>query len=625
METKKGSLSWDNLGYPLHPWIKDAIRSLGFLTMTPVQASSIPLFCGNKDVVVEAVTGSGKTLAFVIPVLQKLSQRLYEIDNEGDEEEEEEKVVKSLPRGRMFGIIISPTRELASQIQTVVESVLGFLPEKYNPRIKTQLLIGSLSTVREDVELFLSNRPQILIGTPGRILDFLGSSYVRTNEVEIAVLDEADKLLDVGFKTDVINILMRLPKQRRTGLFLATISSAGDTIFKTGMANPVKVVVKSKSANSTNNNSPTSLNISYMSVVPDYKLITTIKLLKEYQFKKAIVYFPTCASVKHFYNVLHQYREHLPNLKFHSLHGQLTTKPRLKTLKTFAEGDTYLAKHILMTTDVAARGIDIPDVDLVIQIDPPTDPDVFLHRCGRTGRANKVGQAIVMLNQDSKEEGYIDFMEVKNVFMKVMEAPQISTEDLKFQDFLREYMLKDRLRHEVGIKSYVGFVKYYSKHMASSIFRMASLDYLGVARMYGLLRLPKMPEARKYIENEKMPEDGWLGEVIDMDNYAYADAQKEKSRVENLESDKLQKIADSKKRKELSKKNEAWSSKTDHKEVKSVRREKMKRKREAIEKQLMEESSEDENETVMDWKEVVKSNKKKKSSQSNMQGSFDDL
>ncbi|CAK7893823.1 ATP-dependent rRNA helicase Spb4p [[Candida] anglica] len=623
METVKGSLSWENLGCELHPWLVEAIRSMGFATMTPVQASTVPLFCGNKDVVVEAVTGSGKTLAFVIPVLQKLSQVLYAVENG------EPSPSNPFTRGKMFSIVISPTRELASQIQRVFESVLQYLPESLGPTIKTQLLVGSLSSVREDVDAFLTQKPQILVGTPGRILDFLGSSYVKTSSVEMAVLDEADKLLDIGFEQDVVGILAKLPKQRRTGLFSATISSAGDVIFRTGMSNPVKVAVKSRGAAGGNSsNSPAALTISYMLVDPEYKLLTMVKLLTENQYKKAIVYFPTCASVKHFYNVLHHAQKNsnsfgLDALKFYSLHGQLLTKARLKTLHSFADGDINTHKHILLTTDVAARGIDIPDVDLVIQIDPPTNPDVFLHRCGRTGRANKVGHAIVMLNQNSKEEDYVDFMEVKGLKMRSELAPEITKKDLLFVDHLRQYMLNDRARHEVALKSYVGFVKYYSKHMASSIFRVSSLDYLGVAKMYGLLRLPKMPES-KYV-GDRMPEDGWLGEVIDMDEYAYADQLKEAARKEGLEAEKTQKIADAKRRKELKAKNEAWSSKTDHKETKQVRREKMKRKREAIEKQLLEEESEDEDAAAVDWKEVVKSNKKAKKSQSNVQGSFDDL
>lgn len=610
LATKKGSLSWENLSF-LHPWIQKAIVSLGFPTMTPVQASTIPLLSGNKDVVVEAVTGSGKTLAFTIPILQKVSSRLYSAEN-GE-------IPEALKKGHFLALIMTPTRELASQIQQVLNSVLEFLPEDVTP-IKTQLLVGSLSTVREDLDQFLNQKNQILIATPGRMLDFLSSQYVKTNSCEIAVLDEADKLLDVSFKNDVVNILKRLPKQRRTGLFSATISSAGDTIFKTGMNNPVKVSVKSKS--STNNSAPSSLSISYMRTDPELKLTYLIHLLHHYQYKKCIVYLPTCAGVKHFYSLFEELVKE-DSFKFFSLHGQLSTKPRLKTLQNFSEGDSMMHKHVLLTTDVAARGIDVPDVDLVIQLDPPTDPDVFLHRCGRTGRANKVGQAIVMLNRDTREEDYIDFMEVKGLLMKEMDPPKdvVKEHETNLQS-IRKYILADRSRHELAIKSYVGFIRYYSRHMASSIFRLQSLNYLGIARMYGLLRLPKMPESR-FISVEDMPEDGWLGEPIEMDNYQYADPLKEKSRVDNLESDKQNRIEGAKRRKELKVKNEAWSSKTETKESKQERREKMKRKREAIEKQIMEESSDDE-ETAVDWKDIVKKNKKNKNS-STMQGSFDDL
>lgn len=583
MKSNTESLAWENLRYDLHSWIKEAISSMGYPTMTPVQASTIPLLSGNKDVVVEAVTGSGKTLSFVIPVLQKISDRLYKPDSDGD-------LPEPVKRGHMLSIVLSPTRELANQIQSVFNQVLQYLPEDKGTRINTQLLVGSIGNVREDLNQFLTNQPQILIGTPGRILEFLGSSQsIKTSSLEIVILDEADKLLDFLFEKDVINILKKLPKQRRTGLFSATISSAGNTIFRTGMNNPVKVQVKSKNYFGEQSNSPKSLQLSYMMINPELKITTLLTILSKYQYKKAIVYFPTCTSVKHFYqifNKVYQQESSDEPLKFFSLHGQLNTKSRLKTLDNFTQGDINLYKHILMTTDVAARGIDIPDVDLVIQIDPPTDPNVFLHRCGRTGRANKVGRAIVMLNDNCQEEDYIGFMEVKGIFLTKQDIPTSSaTKNLheNFQIKLRQYMLEDRARHELAVKSYVGFIRYYSKHIASSIFRLATLDYLGIAKMYGLLRLPKMPET-KYIDNSIMPTDGWLGEIIDMDKYSYADKLQEKTRLENLENDKLKKIQDAKRRKELKIKNEAWSSKSERKENKLDRKEKLKRKREAIEK-----------------------------------------
>lgn len=581
--------------------------------MTPVQASTVPLLCGNKDVVVEAVTGLGKTLAFAIPVLQKVSRRLYD----GDNGESPEPVRK----GHFLALVLAPTRELASQIQHVLDSLLQFLPEN-QPPIKTQLLVGSLLSVREDLDLFLSSRSHILVATPGRIMDFFSSQYVHTNSCEMVVLDEADKLLDISFSSTVVSILRRLPKQRRTGLFSATISAAGDAIFKTGMNNPVKICVQSL-ANRNSKSAPTSLTISYMTVDPSQKLALLLKMFHDYEYKKCIVYLPTCMGVKHFYAVLKSVASD-KNVKFFSLHGQLSTKARLKTLDAFTHTDASLHRAILLTTDVAARGIDIPDVDLVVQTDPPTDPDVFLHRCGRTGRANKVGHAIVMLNVDTQETEYVTFMKVKGLEMKAMAAPTVSRDDsLHLAAQLREYMLQDRSRHELAVKAYVGFVRYYSKHLATSIFRPLMLDYVGVAHAYGLLRLPKMPETR-YVAAERMPHDGWLGDAIDMDKYCYADPQKERARAESLEQVKTLKIESAVRRKQLKIQNEAWLSKAETKENKQERREKMKRKREAIEKQIMQEESDDQEQHTVDWKDMVRSNKKQKP-QGECQGSFDDL
>lgn len=589
------SLAWSQAS--LQPWIHDAIDSLGFRSMTPVQASTIPLFCGSKDVVVEAVTGSGKTLAFAIPVLERVTKCMKE--NRGS--------------SGLYGIVISPTRELANQINTVFHTLLQFYPED-QPPIKTQLVVGSLATVREDLNAFAETKPQIIIATPGRLLDFFSSNAVKRSTVEMVVLDEADRLLDISFQNDVVSILKKLPKQRRTGLFSATLLSAGDSIFRTGMSNPVKISVNSNKAESK----PQSLTVNYMMVNPETKIAVLINMLLTLQYKKCIVYFPTCASVKYFYSVFQKLHP-LEDVNLTSIHGQLLAKARLKAMNKFTEGDVRTSKHVLLTTDVAARGIDIPEVDLVIQLDPPTDPDMFLHRCGRTGRANKVGRAIVMLNNNALESDYVDFMEVKGLKMSEVESPDVIDAYKAFLKNLRNLMLQDRAFHETAIKAYVGFVRYYSKHAATSIFRLQTLDYIGLAKAYGLLRLPKMPESR-FVPNDRMPEDGWLGEKIDMNKYAYADPAKEKIRLETMEEEWNKKVNDAKRRKELKVKNEAWSSKNEKKEGKQERREKMKRKREAIEKQIMNESSDEE--TVVDWKDLVREKKQKTSG---ILGSFDDL
>ena len=250
--------AWQALTPPLAEWMLEAMTA-SYKRMTPVQASTIPLFTGNKDVVVEAVTGSGKTLAYVLPVVSKILRL-------------EERTKKH----HVAGIIISPTRELATQIHSVVKNLLDFhepsaaaarpptdeeenaetekAPQTYSsstPVVLPQLLIGGDTTVAQDLSSFLKESPNLLIATPGRLLELLNSPHVHCpqSSFEILVLDEADRLLDLGFKDDLQKILGRLPKQRRTGLFSASISEAVDSIVRVGLRNPVKIQVKVKSAN----------------------------------------------------------------------------------------------------------------------------------------------------------------------------------------------------------------------------------------------------------------------------------------------------------------------------------------------------------------------------------------
>ncbi|BAO42297.1 ATP-dependent rRNA helicase SPB4 [Kluyveromyces marxianus] len=594
------SLSWDDLKCDIEPWIRTAIDAMGFETMTPVQASTIPLFSGNKDVVVESVTGSGKTIAFVIPVLERLIK----------EEANSPKFKKS----HFHSLIISPTRELASQIQSVIEEFLKYYPDDQYP-IRSQLIVGTGdSTVRDDINRFMDNRPQILVGTPGRILDFIQKSNVKTSSCGTVVLDEADRLLDLNFQKDVETILKLLPKQRRTGLFSATIESAGAQIFKTGMRNPVKVAVKSHSS------APSSLSINYIVTPPEDKLQLLLTLLNNYRFKKCIVYFPTCISVTYFYafiNYLKSIDLITEDISIFSLHGKLQTQSRMKTLNSFT---TSLKNSVLFTTDVAARGIDIPDVDLVIQLDPPTDSDIFIHRCGRTGRANRVGKAIVLLNE-GREEDYIPFLEVKNVILEE-ESVKITPIDTLSQTF-KEWIMQDRARFDHGIRAYVAFIKYYSKHSASSIFRLQTMNFVGIAKFYGLLRLPKMPEITQYALASSIPEGGWLvSPPIDLDTFSYMDKRKEKERLQELKN--IQHINDKKKLKsELKKKNMAWSDKKLSKDAKIERKAAMAAKRKAIEEKLLQEGNESEGEVEQDWKDLVRQNKKKK--HNIIQGSFGDL
>lgn len=598
-------LSWDDLDYQVQPWIKTSIDVMGFDTMTPVQASTIPMLARNKDVVVESVTGSGKTIAFVIPILEKIIA--------------EEANTPNLKKGHFHSLIVAPTRELSNQIQTVIQSFLEHYPDNEYP-IRSQLLVGTnQSSVRDDLAKFLQDRPQILVGTPGRVLDFLQMPAVQTKSCSVLVLDEADRLLDLSFFGEVEKILKILPKQRRTGLFSATLGSAGSQIFKTGLRNPVKITVTSKTK------APTSLGLFYTVVEPETKIQQLLSIMNNYKFKKCIVYFPTCISVTYFYSFM-QYLQREKKLldeevDFFSLHGKLQTGSRQKTLDAFGK---LLGKVVLLTTDVAARGIDIPDVDLVIQLDPPSDTNMFLHRCGRAGRANREGRAITFLNK-GREEDYIPFLEVKNVEVKEMSL-KISglPSSESFYEIFKNWLLQDRARYDLAVRSYVAFIKNYMKHSASSIFRLQSLDYVGLAKMYGLFRLPRMPEINNYLQNDTI-KDGWIiDEPIDMDKFAYMDKNREKKRLELLKNssqinEKKKQKADAKQR------NAPWSIKMQSKEDKSTRKAKMAMKKEELEKQIADESDNDED-VQEDWKEALLQKKRRKKDQTSaVTGSFDDL
>jgi ATP-dependent RNA helicase DDX55/SPB4 len=241
---------------------------------------------------------------------------------------------------------------------------------------------------------------------------------------------------------------------------------------------------------------------------------------------KIIIYFSTCASVD-YYGHEHILPLFLPD-KFVAipLHGKHPPNVRQKNFTRFANSTT---PSILLTTDVAARGLDIPSVDVVIQ-DPPTDPKAFLHRCGRAGRAGRRGLSILFLSP-GREEDYIPFLEVRKTPVELFQSPPISVstaDAVAATEGIQKAVLDDRSLHDKGQKAFVSWVRSYSKHQASSIFRIADLDWEELGRAWGLLRLPKMPELRKFTG------DRGLGVIVDWDNYAYKDKQRERHRKETL-------------------------------------------------------------------------------------------
>ncbi|KAG6378532.1 DEAD-domain-containing protein [Boletus reticuloceps] len=630
---------WSSLPTSLTPWIFDVIQSMGYSQMTPVQAATIPLFMQHKDVVVEAVTGSGKTLAFVVPVLERLVRR-----------------GSTFRPNEIGALVISPTRELATQIHAVFSLFLSIQPTPTRPDESTAastpiptyppplLLVSSdKSSPAQDVQRFLDTGADIVIGTPGRVEEFLigrGKSVVGVKELEVLVLDEADRLLDLGFQTALTRIITHLPKQRRTGLFSATMTDADalSELVRVGLRNPARIVVKVQSKKSFKHISddksgkgeiveerriPAGLQNSYINCRTSEKLVQLVRVIEhEVSSHKAshfIVYFATCACVNYFYRILPKF---LPNSKLFSLHGHMLPAARTRALSTFSSSlASSSSSSILLATDVAARGLDLPHVDVVVQFDPPIDPKAFSHRCGRTARAGRSGRAYVLLV--GREIEYIDFLAVRKIPIRkhpVIQAggilaerrsSELEPDDLAVTSFLsqiRDIVLTDRALNDKAVKSFVSFVRAYSKHEASYIFRIKDLDLVGVAKSFGLLRLPRMPELK---DVDKM---GWEDASLDWDTYAYTDKAQEAKRRESKCKPKLEKET-IETRAAKRKRNTPWSQQEVNKEQKERRKLKRDRKRQWLKSQTatnhsatvpVKSQSTEDSQDEDDWDELVK-------------------
>lgn len=572
--------AWDALTPSLSEWILTATAAMGFDRMTPVQASTMPLFMGNKDVVVEAVTGSGKTLSFLIPLVERLL-RLEE----------------PLKKHHVGAIILAPTRELAVQIHQVLESLLKFHgpsaaalralkrdddddddteeTEAFAPnalKVVPQLLLGGTRTAAQDLSLFLKTCPNLLVSTPGRLLEILSSPYVHCpqSSFEALVMDEADRLLDLGFKDDLTKILGLLPKQRRTGLFSASVSEAVDQLIRVGLRNPVRIAVRVKGADGAQDKrTPASLKMTYAVGKASQKLPMLAKLLADLQPTplRIIVYLSTCAAVDYFQSLLPALLPQGTILV--PLHGKHPSNVRQKNFTKFVNA---ASPAVLLTTDVAARGLDIPAVDLVVQIDPPSDPKVFLHRCGRAGRAGRRGLSAVFLHP-GREEDYVSFLDVRQTPISPLDHPDLTISDDEAAKVTQKFVSMvrtDRALHDKAQRAFVSWVRSYSKHQASSIFRVADLDWSDLAKAWGLLRLPKMPELKNYDKSL------FTAPPVEWDAFAYKDKAREKHRQDVANGLEDRPDVSSKKRGTTT----AWSANLERKAGKEVKRTKKEAKRE---------------------------------------------
>jgi len=341
--------------FGLREEIMKAIERMGFVEPTPVQVETIPLIMKGKDVIAQAQTGTGKTAAFGIPILEALTKGV-----------------------KPFSLILVPTRELGAQVSDELKKLSHFMDDvRVLPVYGGRSIDDQMDALRKGVD--------IVVGTPGRIIDHLRRGTLSLSEIEMLVLDEADRMLDMGFIEDIEYILARTKTPRQTLLFSATIPPAVREIASRHMVDPVTVLIGEEQLVL-----PTTKQI-YFNIERKNKIWALCRVLDAYH-PKAMVFVQTKAMVDIVTKRLVSY-----GYRAAALHGDLTQAKREKVLEDFREGKTA----VLVATDVAARGLDIEGVTHVINYDIPEDPEIYVHRIGRTGRAGKEGIAITFIT--SKE------------------------------------------------------------------------------------------------------------------------------------------------------------------------------------------------------------------------------
>lgn len=342
-----------------------AVAEKGYTTMSPIQAAAIPHVLAGRDVMGAAQTGTGKTAAFVLPLLQRMLKH--------------ETPSPSPARHPVRALVLTPTRELADQIQDNVKQYA-----KYT-QIRSTVVFGGIDIKPQIAEL--RKGVEILTATPGRLLDHIEMKSAVLNQVEYVVLDEADRMLDIGFLPDLQRILSFLPKQRITLLFSATFSPEIKRLAASYLQNPILVETARPNETATN------VEQLFFSVHEDDKRRVLKQLIRERGITQAFVFCNSKLGCARLARSLER-----DGLRTTALHGDKSQDERLKALEAFKKGEVDL----LVATDVAARGLDIKDVPAVFNYDIPFNAEDYVHRIGRTGRAGASGLAMSFVDSDDK-------------------------------------------------------------------------------------------------------------------------------------------------------------------------------------------------------------------------------
>ncbi|KAM3966976.1 putative ATP-dependent RNA helicase pitchoune [Aphomia sociella] len=426
----------------------EAIKTMGFDKPTMVQAETLPHLLLGKDLIGAAKTGSGKTLAFLIPIINRLLKLGFN------------------QKHGTGSIIISPTRELALQTNDVINKLLKSI------NISHCLIVGG-EKKSKDVRM-LKKGANIIVSTPGRLLDHLqNTEKLNCDNLKCLVLDEADKLLEAGFERHISGIINLLPKDRQTMLFSATIDNNVQNLARLALrSDPVLVSVQDKQS------TVPGLQQGYCICPLECRIPWLYKMLKKSKKLKVMVFFSSCKSVDFHYDFFKVHCK-APIIK---IHGQQTQSKRKEAFKMFVE-----AKNVtLFCTDVAARGLDIPCVDWIVQYDPPTDPKEYIHRVGRTARGlNTKGSAVIVLRPE--EEEFVNFLQKEKVYL---DKYSFGDPPMEVLEMLEELISKNGVVKTIARKAFLSYLRCYKCHPLKKIFDIKKLDLKSAAKAFGFREQP---------------------------------------------------------------------------------------------------------------------------------------
>ena len=439
---------------PLSAATQSGLDASHFKTLTAIQARSIPTSLKGGDILGAAKTGSGKTLAFLIPVLENLFRKQWtEYDGIG-------------------ALILSPTRELAIQIFEVLRKV------GRNHAFSAGLVIGGKSLQEERARLARMN---ILVATPGRMLQHMDQTAdLEIGNLQMLILDEADRIMDMGFKQTVDAIVEHLPREKRqTMMFSATQTKRVSDLARLSLTNPQFVSVDEDAASAT----PTALKQNYIVTPLPEKFDTLWSFIRANTKKKILVFLSSGKQVRFVYEA---FRHLQPGVSLLHIHGRQKQTARLDITTKFSASRSAC----LFATDVAARGLDFPAVDWVVQVDCPEDADTYIHRVGRTARYESEGHAIMFLDP-SEEDGALKALERKTITIE-----KINVRQKKMQNTVRNQLqnmcFKDPELKYLGQKAFVSYVKSVHLQKDKDIFNIQKLDLEQYAASMGLPGAPRV-------------------------------------------------------------------------------------------------------------------------------------